>query len=231
MGKWIDRIVLWTLIAASIFCLFLYAFKSPVPAAVFSYFCCALLYRKRRGRKPKYRMTSMEARSLLEKWAYSDDADARHTLEMLTGRTGSLVYIPKHPSGALSVSDVFSVWKANRKQASILIACPCRAESRSKTFARTLAEPSVEIADDAKLVQLIRRSDLRPPDVRRAKYIWNRLRLAFASLPSQRSWKKSVLSGMLLMPVYLLTGVPGYLFLSIGMLFLAGVSLKVQLHH
>lgn len=176
-------------------------------------------------------MSAMEARSLLEKWAYSDDGDVRRTLEALTEKTDSLVYISKHPSASLTVSDVFSAWKANRKQASILIACLCRAESRSKTFARTLSEPSVEIADTARLIQLIRRSDLRPPDVRRVKYVWNRLRLAFADLPSQRSWKKSALSGMMLMPVYLLTGASAYLFLSIGMLFLAGVSLKTQLRH
>ena len=46
------------------------------------------------------------------------------------------------------------------------------------------------------------------------------------ALPGHRPWRQNAAFGLLLLPVYWLTGNPAYLFLGIGALFLAGISLR-----
>ena len=86
----------------------------------------------------------------------------------------------------------------------------------------------MEIYDAPRLIALIRRSDLEPPHAPRASAWFARLRLAVSALPAGRPWKQSALYGLFLLPIYLFTNNPAYLFLSLAALFLAGVSLRLR---
>ena len=230
MGKLIDRITLTALIAAALYLLFVRALQSVWPACALSFVCSAVIVRHLLRRPRCARMTVAQANLLLERWAFgSDDEAEAHIAGLLDpGEDCALVYLPRHPAAAISMGDVFSVWKAHRGEKRIVLAAPCRADGRARTFARTLQEPAVEIADAPRLTALIRRSNLEPPRAPRFRAWFAKLRLAISALPERRSWKQRALYGLLLFPVYLLTDNPAYLFLSLAALFLAGVSLRLR---
>lgn len=229
MGKYLDRAVLIVLTASALYLLFLSASGSILTAACLSFLCCATLLhflRKKSGR-----MTRRQAQALLTLWAYGSDDTARTNLENLTGISSAdakLVYLPKHPSASLSVSDVFGAWKSSRSQSHIIIAAPCPSDSRARTFVRTLHHPSAEILDAPKLISLIRRSNLNAPPLPHGRMILNRFRALLSELPLRRPWYKSLTVGTALMFVYLISGNTAYLILSISMLFLAGVSIHAR---
>lgn len=230
MGKSIDRIVLTALLAAALYLLFLQSFRSVWLACVLSFVCSAMIVRRVLRAPRCARMTTAQASALLERWAYGPDDEAEaHIAGLLAPGEGcKLVYLPRHPAAAISMSDVFSAWKAHRRESRLILAAPCRADGRAKTFARTLQEPAVEIADAPRLAALIRRSGLEPPHVPPFSAWFARLRLAVCALPERRPWKQSALYGLLLIPVYLITNNPAYLFLGLAALFLAGVSLRLR---
>ena len=230
MGKSIDRIVLTALLAASLYLLFVQAFRSVWLACALSFACSAMILRRVLRAPRRARMTTAQASALLERWAYGPDDEAETRIAKLLdhGEDCALVYLPRHPAAAVSMGDVFSAWKAHRRENRLILAAPCRADGRAKTFARTLQDPSVEIADAPQLVALIRRSGLEPPHVPRFSAWLAKLRLAVCALPERRPWKQSALYGLLLIPVYLLTSNPAYLFLGLASLFLAGISLRLH---
>jgi len=227
MGKWIDRAVLTSLAAAAFYLLFLSAFGSIIPAACMAFMCCALLIHVRRGRPG--RMTKRQAQTILEHWAYGPDDQARAQIELLigTGKPGEeLVYLPKHPSATLSMTDAFSAWKSHRSAKKLILASVCYADGRARTFARTLQEPYVAILDAARLIPLIRKSSIPVPHSPGRRRLAAKLRLTLSELPSRRPWYKSLAAGTGLMLVYLLSGNAAYLALATAMLFLAGISIR-----
>lgn len=230
MGRIIDRAVLVALIATVLYFLFVQAFKSVSIACMLAFGCCAVLVRRVFHRPRSERMNSAQAAKLLEEWAYGPDDAARTKIARLLSieDAQTLVYLPRHPAAAITMSDVFSAWKAHAGQERLLLAAPCRADGKARAFAKTLKSPAVELADAQRLIALIRRSDLEAPRVPRLRTLLERLRLAVAVLPERRSWKQNLLFGALLMPVYLLTNNPSYLFLGLAALFLAGVSLRLR---
>lgn len=230
MGKIVDRIVLAALLAAALYLLFVRAFQSIWAACALSFFCSAIIVHRILRMPRCARMTAAQAVTLLERWAYGPDDEAEaHVAGLIApGTDCSLVYLPRHPSAAVSMNDVFSAWKAHRNGKRLVLAAPCHADGRARTFARTLQEPAVEILDAPRLIALIRRSDLEPPRAPRCSAWFARLRLAVSALPERRPWKQSALYGLLLLPIYLFTNNPAYLFLSLAALFLAGVSLRLR---
>lgn len=227
MGKLIDRTVLIALTAAALYLLFLSAFRSIIPAACMAFLCCTLLIHTRRGRPG--RMTRHQAQTILEHWAYGPDEQARVQIELLIGPgkpDGELVYLPKHPSATISMTDVFGAWKANRSTKKLLLASVCHADGRARTFARTLQEPSVVILDASRLLPLIRKSSIPVPRSPGGRRLAAKLRLSLSELPVRRPWYKSLATGIGLMLVYLLSGNAAYLALATAMLFLAGISIR-----
>lgn len=227
MGKWIDRTVLTALIAAILYLLFLSAFGSIIPAAGMAFICCALLIHARRGKSG--RMTKHQAQMILERWAYGPDEEARIQIEALVVDSepdAKLVYLPKHPTATLSISDAFNAWKANREANKLILATPCYADGRARTFSRTLQQPNVILFDTSRLIPLIRKSSLSAPRSPSGRRLLARLRIALSELPSRRPWYKSLAAGIGLMLVYLLSGNAAYLILATSMLFLAGVSIR-----
>jgi len=231
MGKIIDRILLLALCASGLYILFLTAFGSVALSCILSFFCCALLMRRHRMRTPGKRMSAQEAREVLERMAFAPDDETSAAIRLLLNLPdddSSLRYLPKHPSAGISVGDVFGAWKSTRGQERLIIAAPCYADSRAKLFSKSLTEPSVEIADAARLIPLIRRSDIKPPKVPCMKSLIRRLGTVICALPERRAWWKNALFGLLLLPVYLFTGNAAYLFLAIGALFLAGLGVRIR---
>lgn len=229
MGKWIDRSVLLALTAAALYLLLLQAFDSIVIACALSFICCGLLIHARSARGDKYRMTRMQAQTILERWAYGPDADALAQLCILLKDTdGQPVYLMKHPSQQLGLSDVFGAWKSHRDRSRLVIAAPCYADGRARTFARTLQNPTVEILDAAKLIPLIRRSDLPAPRAPHGRRFRSRLKEALTALPGRRPWPKNLRLGLLMLLVYLITGSAAYLLLAVGALFLAGAGIRMH---
>ena len=229
MGKWLDRALLTSLAAAALYLLFLSAFGSILAAACMSFGCCGLILRAFRGKAG--RMTRHQAKTLLDSWAYGPDDDARASIARLSGISGAnpkLVYLPKHPTASVSVSDVFGAWKSARGQNRLIIAAPCYSDSRARVFARTLQQPSAELLDAPRLISLIRRSELKAPQIPRGRMILKRFRIILSGLPGRRPWYKSLGAGLALMLVYLVSGNAAYLILSVSTLFLAGVSIRAR---
>lgn len=225
MGKTIDRAALLILLACALYLLFLNAFGSIPLACALSFACCIPIVQLRR--RFRGRMSARQAAAVLERWAYGPDDEAREQIgKLLKVDVDSLVYLPRHASASVSAGDVFSAWKSHRGRERVILTAPCHADGKARVLARTLREPAVEIADAARLIPLIRRSEIaapRAPGLRRAM---KRLRLSFASLPDRRPWRQNVLFGALLLPVYLLTGNPAYLLLGLAALLLAGIALR-----
>lgn len=229
MGRWIDRAVLTAMTAFFLYLLFVSAFGNIILAGGMSFFCCALLLRFQHGRGEKYRMSKLQAQTILENWAYGEDDAAKAQLESLIGKsTGEVVYLPKHPTTTLSMNDIFSAWKGHRDAEKIIVAAVCHSDGRARTFAATLQAPTVEIMDAARLIPILRRSTLPPPHTLRGWQLFLRLKSLLMELPSRRPWHRNMMFGFGLMLVYLLSGSIAYLILSIGALFLAGVGLRVR---
>ena len=225
MGKWIDRAALLSLTAVLFYLLFFSAFDSIFISCCMSFLCCALLHRLHGNEK--FRLTKFQARTILEQWAYSsDEAVKTQIAELLHVPSSNLIYLSKHPTAAISVSDVFGIWKKYRNADQITITAVCYADSKAKAFASELQAPSVKIADAHSLIPLIRRSGISPPNHLRGRQFLRHLRILITELPARRPWHRSLLTGLGLMLLYLLTGSAAYLTLSIGSLFIAGVSLR-----
>lgn len=227
MGKWVDRALLTALAGALLYLLFLSAFGRIIPAACMSFVCCALCLYALRGKTG--RMSRHQAKAILESWAFGSDEDARAQLETIVDHTdpkAMLVYLPKHPAAELSVSDVFSVWKDNRSADRLILATSCYACGRARVFSKTLQTPSITLLDTSRLIPLIRKSSLPIPNRSDASARIARLRLLICELPDRRPWYKSLVSGLGLMLIYLISGLTVYLVLATGMLLLAGISLR-----
>lgn len=229
LGKIIDRAVILTFAAAGMYLLFLNAFDNILLACALAFACCAILIRLNARRTWNARMSALQAQALLNQWAYGDDGDAKRAIaKLLSKDEADLVYLPRLPAATLSAGDVFSTWKAHRGREALILSAPCRADSRARALARSLQDPVVELADAARLIPLIRRSNLTPPRVRRAKEGFQRLKAILLALPNRRPWHQTLLFGLALMGLYWLAGNPAYLFLSIGCLFLAGIAHHVR---
>lgn len=229
MGRWIDRAALAALTAVLFYLLFVSAYGNIAAACCMSFLCCSLLFRFRQSRGEKFRMTKHQAQTVLENWAYGSDKDAESQIaSLIAQRPGKLVYLPKHPTATLSMGDVFSAWKSNREAEKLIVAAVCHSDGRARTFSATLQSPSIEIMDAARLIPMIRRSNLDPPQVLRGRQVILRIKSLLTELPMRRPWYRNLLFGLGLMLVYLVTGIAAYLILSISALFLAGVSLRVR---
>ncbi|MBQ9951038.1 MAG: hypothetical protein IJO98_02720 [Clostridia bacterium] len=229
MGKWIDRAAMAALTALGLYILFLQAFGSVPAAAVLSFACTLMLVRRRSLRGAKYRLTRMQAEAILQKLAYGDDAEARCRIALLTNcPEAELVYLGKHPTASVGTGDVFGAWKSHRGEQRLVLAAPCYADSRARAFAKTLREPSVEIADAAKLIPLLRKSGWDGQETGSFSARFSRLKAFCSDLPCRRPWPKNLLTGLFLLIFYLFTGNILYLIVSMGMLLRAGAGIRAR---
>ena len=224
MGRKIDRFALLTLAAVVLYIVFLNAFGSIALACLLTFPVCAALIRIWKKRAPLARMTRFQAKEILRKWAYGSDEDARRELLPLIRSDGKVIYLPRHPTASVGMGDVFGTWKANRSEDHIVIAAPCYADSRARTFARTLEKPTVFIMDAPKLISAIRKSDLPAPSMPLGRSFVFRLKEMISALPGRRPWYRNLLLGLIMMLIYLSSGRTAYLILSAGMLLLAGIG-------
>lgn len=229
MGKWIDRAVLVTLTAFGLYILFLQAFGSVYAAAGLSFACTLMIVRRRSHRGARYLLTRMQAETILQKLAYGDDGEAHSRIARLTGCSEEeLVYLAKHPTASVGMSDVFGAWKSNRDKPRLVIAAPCYADSRARAFAKTLREPSVEIADASRLIPQLRKHGLDGLQSDRLSARLSRMKKFFSDAPSRRPWPKNLLTGLFLLLLYLISGNILYLIASMVMLLLAGAGIRSQ---
>lgn len=228
MGRKIDRLALLTLAAVVLYIVFLNAFGSIALACIMTFPVCAALIRIWKKRAPLARMTRFQAKEILRKWAYGSDEDVRRELLPLIRSGGKVIYLPRHPTASVGMGDVFGAWKANRSEDHIVIAAPCYADGRARTFARTLEKPSVSIMDAPKLIPLIRKSGLPAPNAPLGRNLIYRFREMLAALPGRRPWYRNLLLGLAMMLIYLASGRAAYLILSVGMLLLAGIGVRMR---
>lgn len=230
MGKTIDRAILFIVITAAVYTAFI-QISGSIPAAILLTLLCGLLLRRAlRGRLPRKKLTTLEAQALLKQWAFAPDSEAVEAIASLMRieKPEQLIYLSRSPAVALSISDVFNAWKAHSGEDKIILSAPCYADTRARTFARTLKAPCVELLDAAKLIPRIRASNLQPPRVPLGRAMLSRLQSILTELPGRRPWHRSALIGLGLLAFYWITANPVYLFLAIGMLFLAGVTLRLR---
>ena len=230
MGRWIDRAAMTALTAAALFLVFSLISGNVTAAYCMTLACSIPLVRIRKKKNNKYRMTRFQAQAILENWAYGSDEDAQTHIQSLLscGSDSEIIYLPKHPTASISMSDVFSTWKGHRSAEKIILCAVCYSDARARAFASTLQTPSVEITDAARLIPMIRKSSLPPPHVSSARHAACKIKALISELPFRRPWYRSMLAGLGLMLVYLIVGNPAYLALSVSTLFIAGISLRIR---
>lgn len=230
MGKVIDRIVLYAVLGAALYLLFLAATGISAVSALLALACCFLLIRRTVRQQPSARMTKAQALYTLEQLAYGDDVAAENQLAALLKPDAdlSVCYLPRHPSASVSMADVFGAWKQHSGKSSVLLIAPCYADPKARTFARTLQAPAIEIADASRLLPLIRRSDIPPPRVFRGRALLMHIKDLLIALPMRRSCAKHALYGAFLFAVYWITGSAVYLFLAATSLFLAAAAWRMK---
>lgn len=227
MGKKIDRLFIFSALITLIYAIFIHAFHSIPIACLLTFLCCAAIRRFSLRNKRPASMSAYDARQLLDRWGYESEETVRPFMEELVHPSSAgLACIIRPLAFSVSKGDVLAQWKSNREKERIVIAATCYADGSAKTFAASLRSPTVEIADAARLIPLLRHSSIKPLPRPPFSGILHRLRILFSSLPMRRSWQKNAMSGLMLMALYLLSGNAAYLFLSIGLLFLSGLSLR-----
>lgn len=226
MGKFIDRSVFILLSISVLYAFLMHTFQSIPVAAATTLIGSALLRIILRKRRPHRRMTAFEAKMLMERWAFLPDGEAERCIASLLPEKTPMVYVSRHPSATLSVNDIYGLWRAHAAEEHMTLVTLCEADARARRFSRTLKNPSVALLDAPKLLPKIRASELEAPRLPRGSALAMRLRKRLAHLPDRRPWSQTLMIGLGLLAVYWLTANVGYLFASLGMLLLAGVSLR-----
>lgn len=228
MGKFIDRTVLGLLYILALYAFLMRTFQSIPVAAAMTLIGGVLLRIILRKRRPRRRMTTFEAKMLMERWVFLPDGEAERCIASLLPEKTPLVYASRHPSATLSINDIYGLWRAHAAEEHMTLVTLCEADARARRFSRTLKNPCVTLLDAPKLLPKIRASEFEPPRLPRGSALAARLREQLAHLPDHRPWNQTMLIGLGLLAVYWLTANVGYLFASLGMLLLAGVSLRTH---
>lgn len=228
MGKIIDRIVLMLFFTVALYAFFLNALQSVPAAIALTLLVGALMRSTIQKRRRRWRMTAFEARTLMRRWAFLPDGEAERWIASLLLPQTPMVYVGRHPSSALSVNDVYALWRAHAGEDRFVLATLCEADPRARMFSRTLKNPAVELLDAPKLLPKIRASELEPPRLPRGGALAAHVRELLVRLPERRPWNQTMLIGLGLLAVYWLTANVGYLFASLAMLLIAGVSLRTR---
>lgn len=228
MGRIIDKIVL-TALGTSIYYLFFLNVSQNIP------FSCALAFvstlfthRVLRHRPRRFKCTRAHAENTLSHIACLNEAEALEKLNFLIrhkypDENFILISIIKHPESALSINDIFSVWKKHINTERLVIAATCNADVRTTAYCGELLAPRIALLDRRRLINIIRENppDSDSPPRRKFSQL---LRKFFTRIVFCHVSLKNALFALTLLGIYLLLGNPLYLFLSLAMLFLFGVS-------
>lgn len=229
MGKTIDRIVLFIISAVGFYFFFLNTWNSIPLACSLSFICCALINHLIYRRPSRFHCSRQQAAAEILRIAYlSEEAAALHMEKLLRFKypdeAFKVVPILKHPSGSISAGDIFSVLKKHRGNFNIAVCCTCAAAPRAFTYAKEFYSPKIAIIDQRGLARIIRESGFykdepkkhRPAEIARS---------IFRCISYRRFTVRDGLFALTLLSLYLFLGNLLYLFLSLGILFLFGISI------
>lgn len=225
VGVRIDRLVLLSLLAGTLYLFFVGAFHS-VPLAAASAFLALALLRKIAGRFPTLRRGTpasrrLEALSLMPRQE-AEKAVERALDRAYPGQRGDacLALILRHPAaGKLTPEDVAEAWRS-RSAPRVLLVFPGQAGPGALKLAEKL--PGMQLIDGEQLSQLLSAEDVAAlPERRRRPFPGKALEAA-----CRMQAKKTALTGGLMCLIYLVTGVFFNLAAGLLLLLLAGIAAR-----
>lgn len=225
MGMRIDRLVLLSLLAGTLYLFFAGAFHS-VPLAAASAFLALALLRKLAGRFPTLRRNApssarLEALSLMPQ-SEAERAVDRALDRAYPGQRANVCrrLILRHPSaGKLSPEDVADAWRS-RTAPRVLLIFPGQASPAALGLAERL--PEMRLLGGEQLSQLLLPEDVSSPPKQRKRPFPKKALEAVCRMQA----KKTALTGGLMCLIYLATGVFFYLAAGLILLLLTGVAVR-----
>ena len=223
IGRGIDRVALAALGAAGLYLFFLNAgFGIPLSASL-CFSGMALIGYLYRFRPWRGRVSAARARAALHAIALLPEEEAIQALKRLTGRD-DFVPIIKHPDGALSAQDVFSLWRAHMGEEMLVLVATCPAEPGAAALAETLEGPKCIVINSSDLMKAIRATGLYVPEKKPRVPLRRRFRHALSHF-GRANRSGAILYGASLLGLYLLTGRGLYLACALLLIAVAGISL------
>lgn len=193
-GRMIDRAALSLLCAAGLYALFLNAGAGIPLSCAASLVCMALLRYLWRYRPGARRITAARAEASLLAIVLRGDAEA---LRALSGRPDGVI-LPRHPEGALTLNEVFEIWRAAGDGAAIVASCDVDAAAVGFARARHM-----EILDRRFLVKRIQTTGLYLADEPPREAASRRVARAWGNV---RPGPRAIACAASLLAAYLATG-------------------------
>lgn len=251
MGKNLDRIVLWGLVAAACFALALAVFGN-IPFAMALAFAATLalhaLYRllharfSRAGERNKHRY----AAHLIQELRLARDAEAElSTLRLLCQGLGMaeprledgrilcgtdsdiarVLTVKRHAQGkAFDANDLLACFHALPSTPGVLLCVPGPLDGQVRSVAKALERPAIRLLDEEQMREAIAKAVGHVPEMPRAPR--RSFGEFFALLTKNVRPLRSLLYGALLLALYWLYGGPFYLCASLLMLAMAALSAR-----
>lgn len=231
MGRHLDRLALWAMLAIGLYLFFLGAWDSIPLACGAAFACCALVRRFLRDHPIPRRVSGSQTAVRLMHLAELTDEEAQAKLSGMIARRFPdehfrLAPVLKHPEASLTSGDILNAWKANRGAGRLVIAATCPCESRAALYARELRDPIVAVMDSRGISKLLRAQKQRADDPPLSTpTLRQRSRALLARFAWARVTPRNALLPLAMLIVYLRGGNPLYLFAALAMLLHIGVAL------
>ena len=233
MGRSIDRIIITTVTAAILYLVFA-GLTGSILSAVMMTFAVMVIIRKLYSRIPprpfsQKRRALREAETTLEQLALTDEASAREFLCSLGMSTNIRTeYVLRHPVATLTAADIASIWQKNHGIEKITVISLPYADLNAISLASRLKSPEIMITDGRALAHIIAAGNtiITPDSTYIKEYIPERRHVRMLRAASKARTGKCTLTGLFMATIYFITGVSPYLFGSLILLFIAGISFK-----
>ena len=239
MGKKIDRIALTAVSSALIFLFFSQVYENIPAAALMCFIVMSLLHRIMSGRSPSQRECLRQARkqalAKIGEWVISPEEQATSEIKKLIIDAkpelinAQICVILIHPDGeAASSSRLLEITRSCTAQR-LIIACTGRLSPQFLSIMKEISSPKISAIDCNGLISLMVKypKSFTPPRERviaRPKVLKRIAAAICAAAPGRRY--KNLLLGLVIMGIYLVTGVTAYLVSSAMLLAFSGLGFK-----
>ena len=243
MGMRIDRLAISVLICCATYLFFLNATGS-IPLAAISAFAAIVLLKKVTQKLPsdaigKKRRLLADARTELEELALiNPDAAAQRIREVLFNAYPSIhentavIPVIRHPGGRKFTSDeLISIWQSANGHSRVIIAVTVPCDEPAVSLSARLSSPAVNLIDAPALIRLIAESGPSPAHILKSPPR-SSLFAAISRATGRAKTGKCFLTGIIMLALFFITGVPAYITGAVLLFFISGVSLrKRRLQH
>lgn len=238
MGLRIDRLAITILLAGALYIFFM-NMTGNIPVAAAAAFIAMAAIKKLSSKLPTDRFSNKRrriaaAKSELERYSLSDPENAGRNIhnvlrqEYAAALDGVAVYpLIRHPCGsAVTADDIVSIWRSMRHYERGVIATTARADENAHRLARQLKDPEIRLIDSDQLAILMAghvplQTDVSAPRTK------NTGRFAAIMLTAGRAKAgKCLFTGVLMLILFLISGVPVYLLGALVLIFISFVCMR-----